>query len=127
VRPDEITEQLCRAAGWRRPEPEADGRQVFRLEGGLAWELVAPDERTVIFLADLGPWPEERPGDVCRRAAAMAAASFRHRRSVLSVKDGRFRLHQAVNLGFRRADEVPGRCADFLNDFAWWRKNWPEN
>ncbi len=121
----DIAEILCAAAGWRQPEPDGDGRLVFRLEGDLAWELVTPDDRTAVFLADLGACPEDRPDDLCRRAGVMAAGAFPRRRSVLSLKDGRFRLHHTVNLALSPLEELPDQCAVFLNDCAWWRANWP--
>ncbi len=121
----DIAARLCAAAGWRRPEPDGDGRLVFGLEGDLIWELLTPDGWTVVFLADLGAWPEERPEDLCRRLAVMAAAAFPRRRSVLSLKDGRFRLHHTVSPLPGSLEELPDQCAAFLNDCAWWRANWP--
>lgn len=121
----EVAEALSQAAGWTRPAETAESRLVFHLAGGLTWELFLPNERTVIFWTDLGACPEENPNGFVRRAAAMSAAAFASRRSVLSLKDGRFRLHRAADMADVSLTELPAICASFLNDCDWWRANWP--
>jgi hypothetical protein len=118
----EMAQTVRREAGWSEAPLEVEDGLQFDLTDALTFRLVKPSDRLAAFKADLGAWPsdENEADELARRAGRLAAASFSSRRSTFFSRGGRCGLHLAFDPD--EAD-VPGLCAEFLNDLEWWRRN----
>ena len=94
-------ERLSQAAGWRMPEPDADGIYRFLLDDGLDMDVFSPDGAWCIFTADL----------------------MRSQISVLSTNGGRLELTVRVPFSQLSDDVLLETVRKFLNDQAWWRES----
>ena len=104
-------ERLSQAAGWRMPEPDADGIYRFLLDDGLDMDVFSPDawdSAGDASLAELG-WK--------------AAAVMRSQISVLSTNGGRLELTVRVPFSQLSDDVLLETVRKFLNDQAWWRES----
>lgn len=121
----DIVDELCREAGWRPRRLSEDGPVTLELEGGLSFEVSLLPPGLALFrsrLADL-PADEAEADRFCRRLGQMAAASFKKRRSIVSVKGSSAHLHVTADSRLVPPGEMPGLCRGFLNDCDWWLKN----
>ena len=124
TRLQQLAETMTAAAGWKSPAPGDDGTFRFSLEGGLDFALLTPDNRTGIFLADLGEAPEKGslPGDEeTKRLASVAASSLKKRRSSFAVAGARLELSRTFSLQDISDRELTEIARDFINDLAWWK------
>jgi hypothetical protein len=124
----DIIDLICREAGWSRPKGDDPERLAVDLEGGLSFEALALSPHQLLFKAHLAERPdsEDDIDRLGRRLGLMSAASFRKRRSILSLKADGFYLHLIVDLNLASETEIAGLGRDFLNDCQWWRKNFPD-
>ena len=118
-----IADAITSAAGWKSASPDEEGIFRFSLENGLDFQLLTPEGRTAVLLADLGSAPSrgDTQGDEeLKRLASVAAASLRKRRSSFAVAGTRLELSRTFPM---QADEQEIRliARDFLNDLAWWQ------
>lgn len=119
-----LAETMTAAAGWQSPVPGDDGSYRFSLEGGLDFALLTPENRTGIFLADLGDAPEKGSlaGDEeTKRLASVAAASLKKRRSSFAVAGPQLELSRTFSLQGISDRELIEIARDFINDLAWWK------
>ncbi len=119
-------ETIADAAGWKKPEADADGSFPFFLEGDLDFKLLTPDGKTGIFLARLADAPDAgspQEGAELERIASLAAGVLKNRGSVLSISDQNvLELHRSFPLNDCRGQQLLSTARDFLNDLAWWKK-----
>ena len=116
---------ITRAAGWKQAIPDDDGVFRFSLEGGLNFELFSPENSTGILLAVLESVPrqnDEQAEDVIRRMAALAAGCMKKRRSVFSIGERGFELYRTFRIADVSENTLTAEVRDFLNDLAWWKK-----
>ena len=119
-------ERLSQAAGWRMPEPDADGIYRFLLDDGLDMDVFSPDGAWCIFPADLGAAPEawDSAGDASLAELGWkAAAVMRSQISVLSTNGGRLELTVRVPFPQLSDDVLLETVRKFLTDQAWWRES----
>lgn len=115
---------ITQTAGWRTAVPDGDGVIRFALEGDLDFELLSPEGRTGVFRAALAPAPSEQTAqgeEELRRVASLAVACLKKRKSILSIAEGSLELHRTFPLSSENG-YVIRELRDFLNDFAWWKK-----
>ena len=116
---------ITRAAGWKQAVPDDDGVFRFSLEGGLDFELFSPENSTGILLAVLDGVPQQnddRAEDTIRRMASLAAGCMKKRRSVFSIGERGFELYRTFRLAEVSERSLTAEVRDFLNDLAWWKK-----
>ena len=119
-----IAETITAAAGWQSPVPDNDGFFRLSLEGGLDFALLTPENKTGIFLADLGEAPENgslTADEEIKRLASVASASLKKRRSSFAVAESRLELSRSFSLQDITDREVIEIARDFINDLAWWK------
>ena len=123
---EKAAQSIAEAAGWKKPHAAADGSFSFSLEGNLDFTMLSPDGKTGILLAQLGEAPEvqsPQEGADLERIASLAAGVLRSRNSVLSISDQNIlELHRSFSLRESQGPQMLGIARDFLNDFAWWKK-----
>lgn len=117
----DCVDAITAAAGWKKASPDKEGRFHVILEGDLSMDMFSPDGRTVLFLSDLGPLPQDTQSAeaLLQKGAAGVVAGSRKRRSILSLEGDRLVLHRAVPMGDLAL--MPEHAKDFLNDLAWWK------
>jgi len=118
-----IADAITSAAGWKSASPDEDGIFRFSLENGLDFQLLTPEGRTAILLADLGAAPAQgdtQGDEELKRLASVAGASLKKRRSSFAVAGTRLELSRTFPM---QTDEQEIRLIvrDFLNDLAWWQ------
>lgn len=134
---DDAVRAAALAAGWKMPEPGADGTWRFHLQGDLDVMLFSPDGRSCVMAGEVRVLPAEGPerSGILAEAARRQVGACRVRPSVLAVEaadwtpsagadnspDDRLMLYRRVGLEAGSEREFAGQLRDFLNDLAWWR------
>jgi len=124
----QVADILTEAAGWNRVEPDESGVYSFFIDGGLDFELLSPDNRLAVLRADIGRVPSvpEEADQKLAEMAKLAVGCLKKRRSILAVSNGRFELQATFPIYNASPIEltsfVPRLVKDFLNDLAWWKK-----
>ncbi|MDR3205094.1 MAG: hypothetical protein LBV23_10205 [Deltaproteobacteria bacterium] len=128
---EDISAELCTAAGWQKNVTMRSDSVKFELEDGLSFTLKNFDNKTMAFEAPLGLLPEDKveADELARKLCRLAAAASLRRRSILSLSNGQLALHLIYDTVATPLAQAPLSCAEFLNDLDWWRLNGfsPEN
>ena len=121
---DKAAATVATAAGWRQPEPDAQGRYCFTLRGGLNLAMFSPDGNAVILRAEVQALPgEEIPRENLLRAQAkLAVAEFKERKSILALEGDVLILHRVVFAKDTPLENMSAIVETFLNDLDWWKK-----
>ena len=118
-----IANAITSAAGWKSASPDENGIFRFSVENGLDFQLLTPEGRTAVLLADLGAAPAQgdtQGDEELKRLASVAAASLKKRRSSFAVAGSRLELSRTFPM-LAEEQEIRLIVRDFLNDLAWWQ------
>ena len=115
-----IADAITSAAGWKSASPDKGGVFRFSVENGLDFQLLTPEGRTAVLLADLGAAPAQgdtQGDEELKRLASVAAASLKKRRSSFAVAGSRLELSRTFPMLVEER-EIRLIVRDFLNDLA---------
>lgn len=119
---EQAVKNLCEAAGWRMPMPDAEGAYRFFLEDGLDLAVSSPDGRQLVASAEIGAAPDAGDDEAWQRLGRLAAGAMRAQASELSLHEGQLTLSTRIDLSQAEAGDIDLAVKRFLNDQAWWRE-----